>query len=141
MAGDIRTRPVTREYEQGYEQAGLGTATRKPGKTTYVVRDGQLVEVSDYRPEPRAPVVGDSHYDGLRTSDGVDVSTRAKHRAYMKEHGLALAGDFKETWAQAEQERSGPSRDPERRDQIGRVIYELENGRRKPTRALASLLE
>jgi hypothetical protein len=50
-------------------------------------------------------LAGDRHYDGLRAQDGTDISTRTKHRDYMKSRGLAMADDFKGTWAAAEKER------------------------------------
>lgn len=134
MSDEIRTRTVTPEYEEGFDRAfGLDRPTRKPGRTTYVFRDGKLVEVGgDWQETPRPPVFGDSHYDGLRASDGTDLSSRTKHREYMKANGLALADDYKETWANAAKNRAAPtSRDPERREQIGRALYEAEKrGRR-----------
>ena len=50
-------------------------------------------------------VQGDTHYDGLRSADGYDLSTRTKYRRHMKENGLTLASDYKETWAKAAKER------------------------------------
>lgn len=50
-------------------------------------------------------LAGDRHYDGLRASDGRDISSRSKHRAYMREKGLTTADDFKDTWAKAQKER------------------------------------
>lgn len=135
---NIRTRPVTAEYEQGYERAFAGTETlatpsRKPGRTVYVYDpEAGLVEVgSDWQPTARrVPVVGDAHYDGMRATDGTDISSRTKHRNYMKANGLALAGDFTETWAKAAAERTAPTvKDPARREAIGQTIYELEKRR------------
>lgn len=50
-------------------------------------------------------LAGDRHYDGLRASDGTDISTRTKHREYMRSRGLTTADDFKGTWKQAAKER------------------------------------
>jgi putative FmdB family regulatory protein len=50
-------------------------------------------------------VQGDTHYDGLRSAEGYDLSTRTKYRRHMKENGLTLASDYKETWAKAARER------------------------------------
>jgi len=51
-------------------------------------------------------LAGDRHYDGLRATDGTDISTRAKHQAYMKANNLTTADDFSQTWKrQAEQRR------------------------------------
>lgn len=58
------------------------------------------------RNSSRMLIITDTHYDGLRATDGTDISTRAKHRAYMKEHGLTTIDDFGETWKQAEQKRA-----------------------------------
>jgi hypothetical protein len=48
---------------------------------------------------------GDRSYDGLRATDGTDISTRAKHREYMKLNNLATVDDFKETWSKAQEQR------------------------------------
>ena len=51
----------------------------------------------------------------------------ASNAEYMKANNLALADDFKNTWAKAEQERkafhSGQHKAPELREQIGRALY------------------
>ena len=51
------------------------------------------------------PLAGDRGYDGLRAQDGTDISSRSKHRAYMKQHGLTTADDYTESWAKAEAKR------------------------------------
>lgn len=50
-------------------------------------------------------LAGDRHYDGLRASDGTDISTRSKHRAYMKQHNLTTIDDFKQEFSKAEKWR------------------------------------
>jgi putative FmdB family regulatory protein len=50
-------------------------------------------------------LAGDRHYDGLRAPDGTDISTRTKHREYMKSRGLTTADDFKGVWQSAAKER------------------------------------
>lgn len=47
----------------------------------------------------------DRHYDGMRATDGSDISSRRKHREYMKRNNLTTTDDFKDTWAKAQQER------------------------------------
>lgn len=59
----------------------------------------ELLEVTDI-PEPLRGVVdsalwGDRHYDGMRATDGADISTRTKHREYMHRTGLTTVDDFK----------------------------------------------
>lgn len=50
-------------------------------------------------------LAGDRHYDGMAASDGTPIDSRTKHREYMKSRGLAMTGDFTETWSQAAKER------------------------------------
>jgi putative FmdB family regulatory protein len=50
-------------------------------------------------------LAGDRHYDGLRAPDGTDISSRTKHREYMKANNLSLAGDYTDTWAKKLKER------------------------------------
>jgi putative FmdB family regulatory protein len=51
-------------------------------------------------------LAGDRIYDGLRASDGSDISTRSKHRRYMKENNLTTIDDFSGTWKREAQERA-----------------------------------
>lgn len=50
-------------------------------------------------------MAGDRHYDGLRATDGADISSRSKHREYMRANNLTTADDYTQTWAKAEAER------------------------------------
>ena len=50
-------------------------------------------------------LAGDRHYDGMRAPDGTDISSRTKHREYMRRTGLAMADDFQSTFAMAEKDR------------------------------------
>lgn len=69
----------------------------------------EMIEVTDdYMPEMRTDsgaLWGDRHYDGAAAPDGTDISTRSKHREYMKRTGLTTADDFQESWAKAKVER------------------------------------
>lgn len=51
------------------------------------------------------PGAGDRHYDGLQAQDGTDISSRSKHRAYMKANNLTTADDYTQTWAKAAEDR------------------------------------
>jgi len=48
---------------------------------------------------------GDRHYDGLQATDGTDISTRKKHREYMRRTGYTTVDDFTDSWARAKRER------------------------------------
>ncbi len=69
----------------------------------------ELVEINDddYTPSLRgdASLWGDRGYDGLRTTDGMDISSRTKHRDYMKRHGLTTHDDFKGEFERRQKER------------------------------------
>lgn len=51
-------------------------------------------------------LAGDRHYDGMRATDGTDISSRTKHREYMKRNGLTTSDDFTGAWQKAEKERA-----------------------------------
>jgi hypothetical protein len=72
------------------------------------------------------PLAGDRSYAGLRAPDGSDISTRSKHREYMRRNGLTTADDFTETWKRAEAERdryrTGQGGGAVTRDDIARVF-------------------
>ena len=72
-------------------------------------------------------LAGDRHYDGLRATDGTDISSRSKHRAYMREKNLTTADDFTQTWAKAEAQRREifAGQDSTRGHDIARAIDKL----------------
>ena len=97
--------------------------------------DGSLVEVDlDSRGTSRQTtdgvLWGDRGYDGLATTDGVDISSRSKHKAYMKQHGLTTYDDFKGEFerrtAERNKYRSGERGSVSRAD-ISRAIDKLMN--------------
>ncbi len=50
-------------------------------------------------------LAGDRHYEGMRAPDGTDISSRTKHREYMKKHGLTTMDDYKDSWSKAQSQR------------------------------------
>jgi hypothetical protein len=105
----------------------------------YVQIGLDLVETT-YNPPAVVPtdsgvLWGDRSYRDSRTLDGVDVSTRTKHREYMKAKGVTHPSDYKNEWAKAVDERAeffttgGDHK--ARRETIERTIYEAVNGKRK----------
>jgi hypothetical protein len=73
------------------------------------------------------PLAGDRHYDGLQATDGADISTRSKHREYMKATGLTMADDFKNHWKEAKKQREayykGEHKDKALREHLAREVY------------------
>lgn len=96
---------------------------------------GELIEVtSDYQPELRVDsgaLWGDRSYDGLRATDGTDISSRTKHREYMKANNVTTMDDFSQTWAkaQAHRERLFTQGGTFRRQDVERAISQLQNKR------------
>lgn len=94
-----------------------------------------LIEVTDgYQPTLRndaGALWGDRHYDGLQATDGADISTRSKHREYMKANNVTMAEDFNQTWAKAKEQREryytkGGSFS---RSDIERAMHQVQNRR------------
>lgn len=50
-------------------------------------------------------LAGDRHYEGMRATDGTDISSRSKHRQYMKNNNLTTIDDYSKTWSKAAEER------------------------------------
>lgn len=69
----------------------------------------EMVEITQgAEPEVRADagaLWGDRHYEGMRASDGTDISSRSKHRQYMKNNNLTTMDDFTNSWAKAKEQR------------------------------------
>mgnify|MGYP000120432398 FL=1 len=72
----------------------------------------------------RVAILGDKNFHGLKATDGADISTRTKHREYMKRNGFALIDDYRETFKKAEEKRIEAKRgiDPSRKEDIARAI-------------------
>ena len=74
---------------------------------------GEMVELTgDYERELKKGALnhlgslwGDRHYAGLQATDGADISTRKRHREYMRRTGYTTADDFTNTWAEAKKKR------------------------------------
>lgn len=73
-------------------------------------------------------LAGERHYDGMRAQDGSDISSRAKHRAYMKAHNVTTVDDFKDTWKKAADQRAATlsGNDASRVADIAQAVAKLE---------------
>lgn len=76
---------------------------------------------------PWLAVASDAIYQGLQAPDGTDISSRAKHKAYMKANNLTTVDDFKDTWAMKAKQRSAEmaGEDPQRVQDIANAIHKL----------------
>jgi len=110
----------------------------------FVQIDGELVEVGADYVQPLRTITdsalwGDRHYAGTRTSDGVDISTRTKHREYMRRTGLTTVDDYSGGFKEAERRRIDAKRgvDPSRRQDVAQALAETLSGRGKQPRGEA----
>ena len=78
---------------------------------------------------PAVLMTSDAAYTNLRAPDGSDISTRTKHRQYLREHNLATIDDFTETWKRDAAERAQrlEGHDPSRRSDIVEAIHQLDH--------------
>ena len=94
----------------------------------------------DYAPEPRSAMVmpeeSKTYGDARSPIDGTPIDTRKRHREHMKRHGVAMAQDFASTYEKAGAERQAvregkPFQTAERREAVGRAIYEVQRRARR----------
>jgi hypothetical protein len=72
-------------------------------------------------------LAGDRHYDGLQAHDGSDISSRTKHREYMKRNNLTMTSDFTNSWKENEKQRAqlrdASFQDKELRTAVAEQVY------------------
>jgi hypothetical protein len=107
-------------------------------KFIYDRKADKMVEVSlDYQPETRqdGSLWNDRHYENLKATDGTDISSRSKHREYMKRNGLTTADDFTNEWKKSAEKRAdyfqGRGGGAVSREDVARAIHHLENAPRR----------
>lgn len=103
-------------------------------KRRFIQINGELVEVTDDCQAPlrndSGVLWGDRSYAGLKAPDGTDISSRSKHREYLKATGLTTTDDFKSQWARQTEarERYVQSGGSINRADIQRAIAKLQRG-------------
>lgn len=121
----------TKEFEQGYDRI-FGDRKPQRGRWIWDAALGKLVSAEDYREPERAadaPIMAGRFYENTCATDGTDIGSRRRHKAYMREHGLTTADDYRSTWDKAKERRETaregrvPSR--ARREALERKMYEL----------------
>ena len=79
-------------------------------------------------------VFGDGYMDGVQAPDGSDIGSRRKRRDWMRTTGSADLSDFKESGAKAAARREDylttGGDHKERREQVGRALYNVKMGRK-----------
>jgi len=141
MRGTAADEPVvskarTKEFEEGYERL-FGDHPPIRGKWVYDESTQTLVPVENYVSPPRAldaPVMVGRFYENTQATDGTDIGSRARHKAYMHDNGLTTVDDYKQTWQKAAEHRAeaqqGHLPDPKRREVLERRFWEINEGRK-----------
>ena len=131
---EIKTGPLTKEYEAGHEKAFGPPDPKFPRGRRFVwsTTEKKLIPagmVADRRALD-APICMDRFYENTRSPiDGADIGSRRKHQTYMRDRNLAPSADFTKEWAKAREVRAqvaeGRLPDKSRRDDIGRALHKL----------------
>lgn len=128
----IKTGEMSKEFDEGFDRT---FGERKPARGRFVYRPGVgMVEVgSDWTDTERRSQTPTEEiiYGGVRSTDGVDISSRTKHREYMKQNGLAMASDFSEATRQANERKKEIHEERHAREVVARAWHDNTEGRRK----------
>lgn len=69
-------------------------------------------------------IMVDRFYENTKTTDGVDIGSRRKHRDYMKATGLAPASDFSPGYYERVRKEQKQAADRARRETVARAVYQ-----------------
>ena len=123
----------TKEYENALDRIYGPDRQPQRGRWIYDPALGKCVRAEEYHaPEMalHAPIMMDRFYENTKATDGTDIGSRRKHRAYMKEHNLTTADDFGGEWKRAQARRDalkeGKWSDPKRREALERAFYKID---------------
>jgi hypothetical protein len=119
-----------RAFDDGWERMEHRDDGRR-GRFVWDPVQQRLVRPSE-RVEERAvdaPILSGRFYENTKALDGSDIGSRAKHRDYMRAHGLAPADDFSPGWYEGERKKAADQAKRERREVIERAFYEIANKR------------
>jgi hypothetical protein len=124
----IQSQAATPEYREAHERI-FGDGKPQRGRWVWDPRVQRLVSAEDYVPPEEArdaPIMVDRWYEGTKALDGTDIGSRRKHRAYMKDRGLAPADDFSPGWYDKVRREKKREQDQARRESIARAIYKMD---------------
>lgn len=128
MSDTIKTRPQSKEYDEGYDRT-FG-ADRKPvrGRWIWDEATNTLVPADQYNRAPQAihaPIMVDRYMEGVRATDGTDIGSRRKRRDWMRVHGYADASDYGPDYGDRVRASRERAEDKQLRDDVGRAAYQV----------------
>jgi hypothetical protein len=124
----ITSQANTKEFADGYERT-FGDRKPQRGRWVWDEQARKLVPADEYVAPERAvdaPILSGRFYENTATTDGVDIGSRQKHRAYMRDRGLAPADDFSPGYYERIRKQSQEQHRKERREAIARRLYEID---------------
>jgi len=117
---------ATEEYRENHDRVFGERQGGQRGRWIWDEQAGKLVRAEDYVPQRLAidgPIMVDRFYENTCATDGTDIGSRAKHRAYMKERGLAPADDFSPGYYDRIKKDQKRAQEAARRDVVARAVY------------------
>ncbi len=115
----------SKAFEDGYSRI-YGDRKPQRGRWVWDEAAGRLVSAEDYQPPVRAvdaPIMAGRFYENTRATDGADIGSRAKHRAYMKAMGVAPASDYSQGWYDGRRKEQAREAKKERHQTLERIAY------------------
>jgi len=80
---------------------------------------------ADWVPTARQVARADVTYmDGVKTIDGIDISSKRKRREYMKAYDVVDATDFSPAYLEGVKKERERDEQRDRREVVGRAVYE-----------------
>jgi hypothetical protein len=116
------------DFRSGYERT-FGDRKPQRGRWVWDEAQGRLVPADEYRAPERAvdaPILAGRFYENTCATDGADIGSRAKHRVYMRDRGLASADDFSPGYYERVRKDAQEQHRKERRETIARRLYEID---------------
>jgi len=92
-----------------------------------------FVEITAAATETRAvdaPILTGRFYENTKTTEGVDIGSRRKHRVYMRDRGLAPTSDFSPQFYESQKKAEQLADKKDRRETIARATWEVFDNRK-----------
>lgn len=127
----IVSQAQTRAFDENWDRMEHHDDGRR-GRFVWDGAQQKLVRAEDYRPPEAkdAPIMAGRFYENTQATDGSDIGSRSKHRAYMRAHGVTTADDYKSQWqrqeTQREERRAGRISSKTRREALERKFWEIQ---------------
>jgi hypothetical protein len=122
----IQSQAATDDYREGHDRI-FGDRPIQRGRWIWDEAQQKLVRAEDYVPPAHAvnaPIMVDRFYEGTKSTDGIDIGSRRKHRAYMKDRGLAPADDFSPGYYDRLKREQKREAQKSRRETVARAVYQ-----------------